>query len=136
MLFLTNPVTISQHINTICLPPQDENFDGSRCFATGWGKEHFGKEGKYQVILKKIELPIVAFEECQDSLRKTRLSRRFVLNRSFLCAGGEPGRDLCKGDGGSPLVCPVKGVEGYYYQAGIVAWGIGKPKFNFYEVLK
>lgn len=33
--------------------------------------------------------------------------------------------DTCKGDGGSPLVCPVNGKAGHYYQAGIVAWGIG-----------
>lgn len=30
------------------------------------------------------------------------------------------------GDGGSPLVCPVNGKPGHYYQAGIVAWGIGE----------
>lgn len=28
-------------------------------------------------------------------------------------------------DGGSPLVCPVVDKPGHYYQAGIVAWGIG-----------
>lgn len=36
--------------------------------------------------------------------------------------------DTCKGDGGSPLVCPVQGHAGHYYQAGIVAWGIGKKE--------
>jgi secreted trypsin-like serine protease len=40
-----------------------------------------------------------------------------------MCAGGEVGKDACKGDGGSPLVCPVDGKPGHYYQAGIVAWG-------------
>jgi kallikrein len=64
----------------------------------GWGKDVFGKEGKYQAILKKIELPIVPFAKCQDSLRKTRLGKPFVLDSSFICAGGEPGRDACKGE--------------------------------------
>lgn len=50
----------------------------------------FGKEGKYQVILKKIELPVVPFTPCQESLRKTRLGKRFNLHNSFICAGGEP----------------------------------------------
>merc|ERR1711862_645112 len=31
----------------------------------------------------------------------------------------------CKGDGGSPLVCPSKYDPNTYVQAGIVAWGIG-----------
>jgi len=125
LLFLKSPVKFEQHISTVCLPPQDANFDHSRCFASGWGKDVFGKEGKYQVILKKIELPVVPWAPCQESLRQTRLGKRFNLHNSFICAGGEPGKDTCKGDGGSPLVCPVNHKPGHYYQAGIVAWGIG-----------
>lgn len=92
LLFLKGPAQFEQHINNVCLPPQDTPFDSLRCFASGWGKDVFGKEGKYQVILKKIELPIVPFLPCQESLRKTRLGKRFNLHNSFLCAGGEPGK--------------------------------------------
>lgn len=53
-------------------------------------------EGHYQVILKKIELPIVPHATCQSSLRNTRLGRYFVLHDSFICAGGEAGKDTCK----------------------------------------
>lgn len=125
LLFLKSPVKFEQHIATVCLPPQGAIFDHSRCFASGWGKDVFGKEGKYQVILKKIELPVVPFAPCQESLRQTRLGKRYNLHNSFICAGGEPGKDTCKGDGGSPLVCPISDKPGHYYQAGIVAWGIG-----------
>lgn len=76
------------------------------------------------MILKKIELPIVPHAPCQEALRKTRLGKRFVLNESFICAGGESDKDTCGGDGGSPLVCPVQGHPGHFYQAGIVSWGI------------
>lgn len=57
----------------------------------------FGKEGKYQVILKRVELPIVPRAPCVHKLRDTRLGKHFELHPSFICAGGEPGRDTCKG---------------------------------------
>lgn len=125
LLILTEPFDFAENIQPVCLPPKNHNFDGSKCFASGWGKNVFGKEGKYQVILKKVELPIVPHKTCQNNLRTTRLGLRFILDRSFTCAGGVAGQDTCRGDGGSPLVCPIPGSPTHYYQAGIVAWGIG-----------
>lgn len=61
-------------------------------YFSGWGKNVFGNEGKYQAILKKIELPIVSFNECQEAFRKTRLYGGFILHNSFICAGGETGK--------------------------------------------
>ncbi|RZB39453.1 serine protease 42, partial [Asbolus verrucosus] len=125
LLFLKTPVEIAENVNVVCLPTQNTNVDLARCYASGWGKDVFGKEGRYQVILKKIELPVVPRDTCQEDLRKTRLGKHFELHKSFICAGGEPGKDTCKGDGGSPLVCPIPGQNERYQQAGIVAWGIG-----------
>ena len=125
LLILTEPFQLAENVQPICLPPKGTSFDRTKCFASGWGKNVFGKEGKYQVILKKVELPVVPHTECQQSLRSTRLGKRFALHQSFLCAGGVAGKDTCRGDGGSPLVCPVPGSPTHYYQAGIVAWGIG-----------
>ncbi|XP_061515729.1 phenoloxidase-activating factor 2 [Anopheles gambiae] len=124
LLFLDKPVELMETVNTICLPPANYTFDPVRCVASGWGKDVFGNEGMFQAILKKVELPLMPRGACQRALRMTRLGRRFKLHESFLCAGGEKGRDTCKGDGGSPLVCPIPGVANGYYQAGIVAWGI------------
>ncbi|XP_050512106.1 phenoloxidase-activating factor 2-like [Diabrotica virgifera virgifera] len=124
LLFLKSPVSAAEHISTVCLPSQNQAPSGSG-FATGWGKDQFGKKGKYQVILKKIELPVVSNNICQDKLRTTRLGRFFELHNSFMCAGGEPGKDTCKGDGGSPFVLSTGTEEDKFYQAGIVAWGIG-----------
>lgn len=125
LMFLSAPFELAENIKTVCLPPPKMNFNGVRCIATGWGKDLFGSVGKYQVILKKIDLPIVPSDVCQSKLRTTRLGQRFELHRSFICAGGEVGKDTCKGDGGSPLVCPIPGTRNQYVQAGIVAWGIG-----------
>lgn len=96
LLFLKDPVQIAENVNTVCLPPHGTAFDHSRCFASGWGKDLFGKEGKYQVILKRVELPIVPRLPCQEKLRSTRLGKHFELHDSFICAGGERGKDTCK----------------------------------------
>merc|ERR1712226_861775 len=116
---------LDQHLDTVCLPDANEIFDSTTCFATGWGKDQFGAAGQYQVVLKEIGLPVVNQAVCQDKLRTTRLGQKYKLHDSFLCAGGVAGKDTCKGDGGSPLVCPSKYDPNTYVQAGIVAWGIG-----------
>lgn len=125
LLFLKSPVDIVQNVDVVCLPPPNVVVESEKCYATGWGKDSYGKDGKYQVILKKIDLPLVPKDTCQSKLRKTRLGTYFSLDKSFICAGGEAGKDTCIGDGGSPLVCPIEGSTNRYHQVGIVAWGIG-----------
>jgi secreted trypsin-like serine protease len=125
VLFLAQEFKLDHHIDTICLPRPREFFVGGQCYATGWGKDRFGSQGEYQIVLKEIELPVVNSVTCQNSLRNTRLGQKFKLDESFMCAGGKKGLDTCKGDGGSPLVCPSKSDPNQYEQAGIVAWGIG-----------
>ncbi|CAG0898358.1 unnamed protein product [Darwinula stevensoni] len=127
VLILDSPVKQDDHIDTVCLPGPRTNFAGRRCYVTGWGKTK--KEGHYHDVLKKIDLPVVEQAWCQESLRKTRLSRFFILHPNFLCAGGELGKDACKGDGGSPLVCRDPATN-HYVQAGIVSWGIGCGEQN------
>ncbi|RZC40602.1 Trypsin domain containing protein [Asbolus verrucosus] len=124
LLFLKEPVELDEHINVVCLPPQDTVVDDAMCVSSGWGKHVFGKKELPQVILKKIELPMVPRGQCQEKLRKTRLGKYFKLHKSFVCAGGDEGIDTCTGDGGSPLVCPIQDQKNRYFQAGIVAWGI------------
>lgn len=121
---LDSPFGEAEHINTICLPAQGQLSTGNTCVASGWGKDVFGKAGKYSVIMKRVELPVVDSGMCQQTLQATRLGPRFRLDPSFICAGGQPGVDTCQGDGGAPLVCPV-GRDNRYVQSGIVSWGIG-----------
>ncbi|XP_053691883.1 phenoloxidase-activating factor 2-like [Sabethes cyaneus] len=125
LLFLEVPFNLDKGIQAVCLPPPELTFDEQRCLVSGWGKNGIGSRSDYQIILKKIDIPVVPRERCESLLRKTRLGTRFQLHESFICAGGEKGQDACEGDGGSPLVCPIEGSIKHYYQVGIVAWGIG-----------
>lgn len=130
VIFVKENFVLAKHVDTICLPQPNEIFkDTDRCIVNGWGKDKFGKEGEYQVVLKEIDLPIMNNTQCQYNFQtKTRLGRRFKLHPSFICAGGEEGRDACKGDGGGSLACPLKAEPHRFVQAGIVAWGIGCGK--------
>jgi len=130
IISLAFPAELTEHINPICLPSQEEitsgsYYDPSQCFASGWGKNAFDESGMFQTTLRKVDLPIVNRATCLEQLRGTRLGKYFVLHESFLCAGGSRGSDTCVGDGGGPLVCLRLGESDVYVQLGVVSWGIG-----------
>ena len=123
IIVLQQPMELGKHIDTICLQsqfdsPGQEDYIWNDCVATGWGKDEYGKEGQYQVIMKQVELDLVGHDQCQDDLRTTRLGPFFELHKSFNCAGGKGGKDTCTGDGGGPLVCQHKD-NGQFYQVWI-----------------
>lgn len=65
-----------------------------RCWVSGWGKNDFN--GVYQTIQKEVDVPILAPAKCQSDLAATRLGAAFVFDStSFICAGGETGKDAC-----------------------------------------
>lgn len=92
LLFLKDPMPIKEHINVACLPPQNFNFDGNNCTASGWGKK-FINDTEHQEILKKVDLPIVSHSECENIFRRVGRNINFKLDKSFICAGGEKGKD-------------------------------------------
>ncbi|XP_066975651.1 uncharacterized protein [Macrobrachium rosenbergii] len=114
------------HISPVCLPEKYDSFIGQRCHSTGWGKDAHGDGGKFQRVLKEVEVPVLSHLQCQKALRLTRLGASFSLPEGNICAGGEEGRDTCEGDGGGPLVCP--GHNGHAQLVGLVSWGIGCGK--------
>ncbi|XP_066138915.1 uncharacterized protein [Euwallacea fornicatus] len=124
ILRMNTPVdwTKHPHISPACLPHPQDDYTGARCWTTGWGKDAFGDFGKYQNILKEVDVPVVSFGQCQGQLQNTRLGYEFKLHPGFICAGGEEGKDACKGDGGGPMVCERGGT---WQLVGVVSWGIG-----------
>lgn len=125
LLVVDQPFQLTEAVNTVCIPPQSiSNDDGMMCASGGWGKNMAGRKGQYQATLKKVILPIVSRSKCEHKLRQTRLGPFYNLHESLMCAGGGR-RDTCRGDGGSPLFCEIPQDAGRFYQAGIVAAGIG-----------
>lgn len=122
ILQVSEKFSLAPHVDTICLPSPGQTFEGSSCAAAGWGKDRFGEEGQLQTIMKEVWLDVLEHKDCEEKLRKTKLGRFFILNETFLCAGGEADIDMCTGDAGSPLMCNV---PNGFVQAGIVSWGIG-----------
>lgn len=123
LLVLDTPFDTADNVGFVCLPKPSTRFDNAQCKASGWGSHSVG--GQEQTILKKVQLPIVPRDSCQDLFRTLRKSQSYELHESYLCAGGLEGKDTCKGDGGSPLVCPTMVIKDQYVQAGIVSWGRG-----------
>ncbi|KAA0202837.1 hypothetical protein HAZT_HAZT001942 [Hyalella azteca] len=111
------------HIAPVCLPRAGDVFSGHRCWVTGWGKDGFTAAATYQNTLKEVDVPVLEGGDCERRLRTTRLGLSYQLHPGMLCAGGEPGKDACKGDGGGPLTCVD--ASGRHRLAGLVSWGIG-----------
>lgn len=139
LLRLSRPVDRrnSPHIERVCLPDQGQTFSPQRCWVTGWGEESFqggnvGSTGGGK--LNKVDVPIWDPFVCQERLREAGRDRpsigpNYNLDMtSWLCAGGEPGKDACSGDGGAPLVC--EGSDGRFAVVGLVAWGLGCGQQN------
>ncbi len=76
--------------------------------------------------LRKVTIPIVSNAVCRGSYGVS------AITDSMLCAGlVSGGRDSCQGDSGGPLWVTY---EGQKTQAGIISWGNGCARPNFYGV--
>jgi secreted trypsin-like serine protease len=84
--------------------------------------------GKSANVLQELQLPIISTEQCKDNYAAIgKLISDKQFDSAVLCAGyNEGGKDSCQGDSGGPFMFPFN-QDGtyYYYQVGIVSYGIG-----------
>uniref|UniRef100_A0A182N1F7 Peptidase S1 domain-containing protein n=1 Tax=Anopheles dirus TaxID=7168 RepID=A0A182N1F7_9DIPT len=122
LLFFREPLNGTRpNIAPVCLPGRKDDFvNDTPCYVTGWGGSP--TNNRVQSVQQFSKLSIVERQQCEAQLQTIpSLGRKFKLHPSFMCAAGNE-TDVCKGSGGSPLVCER---DGRYRLHGIVSWGIG-----------
>ncbi|XP_053680039.1 venom protease isoform X2 [Anopheles nili] len=130
VLYMESEVQFSDAIKPICLPLSEtirtKNFIGYTPFVAGWGRTQEG--GKSANVLQELQLPIIANDECRTLYNKIgKVFSQKQFDNAVMCAGVlEGGKDSCQGDSGGPLMLPQRfGTNFYYYQVGVVSYGIG-----------
>jgi hypothetical protein len=123
VLLTETPFNYTEHISQVCLPKPGLKAAGhksglERCVAVGHGLDGVDEvEGfsTYSPKLSQVVVPLWNSAACQDTLNSQHFEPShnisWRISPSHLCAGGEEGRDTCKGDGGGPLLCPDTGEQ-------------------------
>jgi len=122
LLRLARPAKLSYFVRPICLPsdPVLNNIDivGEKFQVAGWGKTETRSQSD-------IKLKVTVDGADIGNCNKVYHSTGRVISDSQLCAGGERGKDSCRGDSGGPLMGNFKNSQGqaYWYLAGLVSYG-------------
>jgi len=105
----------------VCLPLQAAVYTGFMATVIGWGKTTAAKEGRAgssDVLLEATDLPIISDTDCVAA----GVEVEWKISPDMVCAGGEVGKDSCKGDSGGPLM--ISSVQECTL-VGVVSWGLG-----------
>lgn len=122
LLRLSRDVKFTNYIRPICLPLADneknQNYTGQKLTVAGWGKTETRSESN---IILKLQVPVKSHSECNSKYQEARVD----LSSDQLCAGGEKGKDSCRGDSGGPLMTISTDLEGEsnWFAAGVVSFG-------------
>lgn len=62
LVIVKKPFLLRENVGTLCLPKPNYLFDKERCYASGWGKNVFGKHGNYLIIYRCTTFRVVICE--------------------------------------------------------------------------
>ncbi|XP_045461321.1 CLIP domain-containing serine protease 2-like [Harmonia axyridis] len=122
LLRLIRDVQYTNYIKPICLPLAEEEksktYNGNRLTVAGWGKTENRSESNVKL---KLQVPVQSQQTCNSIYSAARVT----LGEYQICAGGEKGKDSCRGDSGGPLmtISTDKDGEVNWYAAGVVSFG-------------
>ncbi|XP_050590762.1 uncharacterized protein LOC126922324 [Bombus affinis] len=116
LLRLSRDVTFTNYIKPICLPPNASL--GQRLSVAGWGKTENGSSSNIKL---KLTLPIVDEVQCQMTYGNVGVA----LGYGQICAGGQKGKDSCRGDSGGSLMAVERDQNGSarWVAVGVVSFG-------------
>jgi len=133
---LPRPAILNEGVQMACLPFKPLEIQdylkirdlipglvGRNSTVIGWGKtdvdqlESFGGLGSR--VLLKLQVPILSMEQCSAK------SNRFTPRETQICAGGDKGKDSCRGDSGGGLFIQEseQNKNTPWYLMGIVSFG-------------
>jgi hypothetical protein len=127
LIRLAHPVTLGGLVKTIPMAGAEDSAlfaPGVMATVSGWGTTSEG--GVSSNALRKVTLPVVSNTICNETYNG-------AVKASMLCAGyAAGGKDSCQGDSGGPFI--VADGRGGWIQAGIVSWGNGCARPDYYGV--
>ncbi|XP_022669631.1 serine protease 30-like isoform X2 [Varroa jacobsoni] len=125
---MASPANWTNFIRPLCLPEEEDDFQGLTCIATGWGKIDYN--AKASNVLQEVLVRVFDNSVC-DAVYRPKF--KIAIKKYHLCAGTlDGGRGTCHGDSGGPLMCRLH--NGRWYLAGITSFGSGCAKRGFPDV--
>ncbi|KAG5321096.1 EAST protease, partial [Pseudoatta argentina] len=116
LLRLSRDVPFTRYIQPICLPSNSSL--GGKLFVAGWGKTETSSASNIKL---KLALPLAEKSLCDQ----TYVSAGVRLGLGQICAGGQKGKDSCRGDSGGPLMALERIADGTgkWTAVGVVSFG-------------
>lgn len=143
---LSRPAIFNEFVKPVCLPsqlmarygePGTRRFDNNLPVVVGWGRTNTAKDNQIKIVStakqQKLTAPAVGYSDC---IAKYKSAVKFDLSGNLkkdqhLCAGGEQGKDSCKGDSGGPLMAREDELSPWtlvgVVSGGTARCGIGAP---------
>ncbi|XP_046751120.1 uncharacterized protein LOC124414191 [Diprion similis] len=116
LLRLSRDVTFTNYIRPICLP-SSASMTERFFYIAGWGKTETRSESNIKL---KLKIPLADTTSCANTYQAASIR----IGDTQVCAGGQRGRDSCRGDSGGPLMSVKTSGDNVYWTAvGIVSLG-------------